>query len=101
VQKLKERVSRDTITGNGKDILDVTFVSYEAWFHLSGYANSHNNRIWSATNPYEINDTQLHCQKVGVWGAVLGNRIIGPIFLDDTIISERYCVANLCTLLVE
>jgi hypothetical protein len=34
-------------------------------------------------NPYKTKDTPLHDLNV--------NRIIGPIFFDDTISSERYC----------
>jgi hypothetical protein len=49
VHKLKERDVRwvkycwwfrDVITANGEDILDVTFFTSAAWFHLSGYVNS-------------------------------------------------------------
>jgi hypothetical protein len=35
-------------------------------------------------------DTPLHDQKVGVWCATSRNRIIGPIFFDDTLKSEFY-----------
>jgi hypothetical protein len=66
------------------------FFTNEAWFHLYGYFNSHNSRVWSATNPYEIKDTTLHDQKVGVWCVILRNRIIGPIFFSDTINSKPY-----------
>jgi hypothetical protein len=82
---------RDVLTANGKDILDVTFFTDEPLIHLSSYVNSQNGRVWSAANPHEIKDTPFHDQKVGVWCAISWNRIIGPIFLDDTINSERYC----------
>jgi hypothetical protein len=64
VQELKERDntkrpeyclwSRDLITANGRDNLDVTFLIDEVWFHLSGYANNQNSDVGPATNPYEI-----------------------------------------------
>jgi hypothetical protein len=40
------------------------FFTDETWFQLSGYVNSQNSYIWSATNPYEINHymiTRLVC----------------------------------------
>jgi hypothetical protein len=86
---------RDVLTANGEDILDVTFFTDEAWFHLSGYVNSQNSRVWSATTPHEIKDTPFRDLKVGVWCPISRNRIIVPIFLDDTINSERYCEAIL------
>jgi hypothetical protein len=43
------------------------------------------------TNPHEIKGVPLHDQEDGVRCAISRNRIIGPIFFDDTIISERYC----------
>jgi hypothetical protein len=43
---------RDLITANGADILDVTFFTDEAWFHLSSYVNSQKSRVWLVTNPH-------------------------------------------------
>jgi hypothetical protein len=34
---------RDIITASGEDILDFTFFTDEAWFHLLGYVSSHNS----------------------------------------------------------
>jgi hypothetical protein len=82
---------RDVLTANGEDIFDVTYFADQAWFHLSGYVNGQNSRVWSATNPHETKDTLLYDQKVGVWCAISRNRIIGPIFLDDTINYDGYC----------
>jgi hypothetical protein len=42
------------IIARGEDILEVTFFAYEAWFHLSGYFNSQNSRICSATAPHKV-----------------------------------------------
>jgi hypothetical protein len=81
----------DVITANGEDILDGTFLTDEAWFHLSMYVNGQNSCICSATNSYEIKHTPLHDQKVGVWCVVPQNRIISPIFFSDTINMEHYC----------
>jgi hypothetical protein len=64
-------------------ILDITWFSDEAWFHLSGYVN--------AQNPHEIAESPLHPQKVGVWCAISGLRIIGPIFFDTPVDSALHC----------
>jgi hypothetical protein len=99
VHELKERdnVKRveyfrrftDVITANGEDTLDVTFLTVDAWFYLSGYFHSQNSRLWSATNPHEFKNTPLHDEKVGVWCTVSRSRVVGLIFFDDTINSER------------
>jgi hypothetical protein len=86
---------RDVITANGEDILDVTFFTDGACFHLSGYAKQC-SRVWSATNSHEIKDAPLHDQKVGEWGAISRNRIIGTIFFGDVINLELYCEVILC-----
>lgn len=71
-------------------LLDLTFYSDEAWFHLSGYVNSQNYRFWTSENPHNFIETPLHSQKVGVWLAVSRRRIYGPVFFHDTINGERY-----------
>lgn len=72
------------------DILDITFMSDEAWFHLSGYINSQNYRTWATENPHNFVETALHPQKIGVWVAMSRRRIIGPIFFHENINAERY-----------
>ena len=79
------------IEKNKADVLDTTFFSDEAWFHLSGYVNSQNSRLWSSDNPHSLHETLLHDKKVGVWVAISRCRIVGPIFFMNTINSERYC----------
>jgi hypothetical protein len=74
----------------GIHILDKVLYSDEAWFHLSGYVNSQNSRIWSVENPHTFHERPLHSLKVAVWCAVSRRRIIGPIFFSETITAERY-----------
>lgn len=74
------------------NMLNCTYFSDEAWFHLSGYVNSQNNRMWSTENPHAYTESPLHPIKIGVWVAISPLRIIGPIFFDNTINSERYCL---------
>ena len=80
------------IEENTADMLDVTFFTNEAWFHLSGHVNSQNSRLWSSDNPHSLHETPLHDKKVGVWFAISKRRIIGPIFFMNTINSKRYCL---------
>ena len=61
------------------------FISDEAWFHLSGHVNSQNTTYLFAEKPHNLHDKPLHDQKMGVWCAVSGNRIVGPIFFDTTV----------------
>lgn len=72
------------------DLLDQTFFTDEAWFHLSGYVNSQNYRTWATENPHNFVETSLHPIKVGVWVAMSRRRIIGPIFFHETLNAERY-----------
>lgn len=75
---------------NNDDVLDLTFFSDEAWFHLSGYVNSQNYRTWATENPHNFVETSLHPIKIGVWVAMSRRRIIGPIFFHETINADRY-----------
>jgi hypothetical protein len=50
---------RDVITAKREDILDVTFFTDEAWFHLSRYVNRQNSLVWSTTNPHEIQEQTI------------------------------------------
>jgi hypothetical protein len=69
------------------DILDVTFFTDEAWFHLSCYVNT---RLWSSENPHAVRGKPLFDQKLGVWVAISRRRIVSPLFLEETVNSKRY-----------
>ena len=56
----------------------------EAYFHLSGYVNSQNTRMWISENPQFFIESSFYPQKVGVCGANRQRRIIGPIVLIVT-----------------
>lgn len=72
------------------NLLNLSFFSDEAWFHLSGYVNSQNTRMWSSENPHIFIESFLHNAKLGVWLAVSRRRVVGPIFFNFTINAERY-----------
>lgn len=69
------------------------FSTDEAWFHLSGYVNAQNTWHWSSENPHEFWPRPLHDLKIGVWCAVSGNRIVGPIFFEENVNTQMFiCV---------
>jgi len=71
-------------------ILDYTWFSDKAWFHLSGYVNSQNSRIWASENANVIHEEPPHSEKIGVWCGMSWRCIIGPIFFDATITTAAY-----------
>lgn len=56
------------------ELLDIT------WFHLSGYINTQNTRIWATDNSHSIHELPLHSEKTSAWCAISRRHIIGPIF---------------------
>lgn len=70
--------------------------SDEANFHLDGYVNKQNCRIWGSENPHQVAQTPLHPQKVNVWCGLWAGGIIGPYFFENdrgafvTTNSDRY-----------
>lgn len=79
-----------TLVQDNLDILDYTWFSDEAWFHLSGYINSQNCRIWASKNLNAIHEEPPYSKKIGVWCGISWRRIIGPIFFDTTITTAAY-----------
>jgi len=81
-------VRNDIITVNGclqswrmTCILQVTFFSNEACFHVTGYVNSHSSRIRSTENPRSAHETSGDNVIIGVWCAVPRHRIVGQTFI--------------------
>lgn len=72
--------------------------SDEAHFHLGGYVNKQNCRIWANENPRKIVEKPLHPRKVTVWCGFHANGVIGPYFFEDdagnpvTVTGKRYRV---------
>jgi hypothetical protein len=71
------------LINQNQDVVGNLLMSDEAYFHLSGFVKKQNFRYWSATNPKEINDRQLHSSKVTVYCAISSFRIVGPYFFED------------------
>jgi hypothetical protein len=66
------------------------FITDKAYFHLSGYVDSQNTRIWSDENPHAVHHIPLNDIKIGLWCAVRARQITGPIFYHETVNSDRY-----------
>ena len=68
----------------------------EAHFHLNGFINKQNCRIWESENPHATAQRQLHPQKYTVWCGVLADEVIEPYFFKNegenvTVTGARYC----------
>lgn len=55
-------------------MLDWTFFSDEAWFHLTQYVNSQKTFLWSTENPH-THETLLPSVKNGLWCAVAQHHV--------------------------
>lgn len=70
--------------------------SDEAHFHIGGYVNKQNCRIWGSENPHVTVEKQMHPQRVTVWCGFWSGGIIGPFFFENergaavTVNGERY-----------
>ena len=62
--------------------------SDEATFFINGCVNKQNCRYWSDENPHVFKEGNT--QKINVWAGILGNAIIGPIFIDENLTGEVY-----------
>lgn len=82
--------------------------SDKSTFYLSDEVNKHNVRYWSDFNPhvYREGHTQ-RLQKLNVWASILGNYVIGPLFINENLTGElyllllRYVIDPLTTQVVE
>ena len=55
----------------------------EAHFHLDGFVNHQNCRVWGSENPRVISEKQMHPQRVTVWCKFWVRGIIGPYFFEN------------------
>ncbi|EZA54309.1 hypothetical protein X777_06139 [Ooceraea biroi] len=63
----------------------------ECTFKSVGSVNTWNCRHWSQVNPHWLREIDhQHVGKINVWCGIIGNRIIGPIFFQETLNADRY-----------
>ena len=75
--------------------IDSLIMSHEAHFHLDGFINKQNSRIWTTESPKVKHQRKLYPFKFTVWCGITTCEIIGPFFEDDygnavTVKEERY-----------
>jgi hypothetical protein len=78
------------------DFAQKIIFSDEAHFHVGGYVNKQNCRIWGSENPREFVQKPMHPLRATVWCGLWRGGIIGPYFFENedgqtvTVNGERY-----------
>lgn len=63
----------------------------EASFTRDGISNVHNEHVWSHQNPQASAEASFqHQWRINVWAGIIGEVIIGPVFLPNNLNSENY-----------
>lgn len=55
-----------------------------AHFHLDGYVNKKNYRIWGTEEP-SLRTKPLHPKRITTWAGMFSKEIVGPIFVDNNL----------------
>jgi hypothetical protein len=70
--------------------LDILWTD-ETSFTRTGVYSTHNVHFWSHENPHMSRESNFqHRWRINVWAGILGDRIIGPIFLPHALNAENY-----------
>lgn len=65
--------------------------SDECIFYEDGTFNRHNNHWWAQGNPHWTRVTHRQSRySVNVWAAIIGDHVIGPVFIDGNVNGESY-----------
>jgi hypothetical protein len=84
------------LINQNQELVNNILMRDEAHFHLSGFVNKKCFRYWSATNPIELRESQLHSSKVTLYCAISSFGIVGPYCFEDerekavTVTGPRY-----------
>ncbi|KAJ4446867.1 hypothetical protein ANN_13567 [Periplaneta americana] len=54
--------------------------SDESTFHVCGFVNRHNCRIWGSENPHVARELERDSPKINVWCGLTNETVIGPFF---------------------
>lgn len=83
--------SMTDICNRNLDFVSNVLFSDEASFCLNGEVNRQNCRYWSTKNPRWMEETHTqHHEKINVWAGIVGTRVVGPYFFDETLTGDRY-----------
>lgn len=83
-------IMTDKLIAQPRLINNICF-SDECTFYLNGKVNKQNCRYWSDHNPHIIREGHTqYPQKINVWAGILGNSIIGPLFINGNLNGEMY-----------
>lgn len=83
-------VMTNMINNNRNLIKNICF-SDECTFFLHGFVNKHNCRYWSDENPHIFREDHSQTpEKLNVWAGILGDTIIGPVFIDGNLNGDIY-----------
>lgn len=76
---------------NNPEFINIVLFTDEAGFTRNGIINSHNLHTWCDENPHAIVQTK-HQQRfiVNVWMGIIGNRLVGPFFINGTLNGQKY-----------
>ena len=73
------------------EFLNKILFTDESSINTAGMFNRKNKHYWSRENPHQIQPVRIQGRRsLSVWCGILGNKIIGPIFLDGNLNGERY-----------
>lgn len=65
--------------------------SDESTFTNNGLFNRRNHHHWAEANPHLIREARHQTRfSVNVWCGLLGNRVVGPYFIDGTLNGQKY-----------
>lgn len=66
--------------------------SDETTFTNHGKINRHNMHYWSIENPHCLREVeQQRPWSLNVWCGIIGDKLIGPLFIEGTLNGEKYC----------
>jgi hypothetical protein len=69
-------------------VLNVTWFSDEAHFHLDGYVNKKNVRFWASENLRLTVANPVHPERLILWYALSNIGIFGTMFISGTATSD-------------
>lgn len=83
-KKILEHVREGLITH--RDL----FVTDESYIELSPSINKQNMRTWGTENPHAIIEKTKVPQKIRMWMAISGTKLVGPYFIERTVDAAVY-----------